>query len=60
MPTRMAKVVTTGGQIHLLKSGYASARKIPGNALLVLKLPASNKSLSTAFDAQSLLESAPK
>ena len=40
--------------------GYAFAGKMPGNALLVLKLPASDAKVVTVSGAQALVESAAK
>ena len=57
---RTASNVTPSSQSHSLKSGYAFARKMPGNALLVLKLPASDAQVAAASDAQVFVESAAK
>ncbi len=43
-----------------MNSGYAFAGKMPGNALLVLKLPASDAQVAAGSGAQVLLESAAK
>jgi len=48
------------GDRLILNSGYAFAGKMPGNALLVLKLPASDAQVAAEFGAQVLSESAAK
>ena len=48
------------GDRLILNSGYAFAGKMPGNALLVLKLPASDAQVAAASGAQVLLESVAK
>lgn len=48
------------GDRLILNSGYAFAGKMPGNALLVFKLPASDARVAAASGAQVLLESAAK
>ena len=48
------------GDRLIVNSGYAFAGKMPGNALLVLKLPASNARVATISNAQALVESAAK
>ncbi len=48
------------GDRLILNSGYAFAGKMPGNALLVLKLPASDAQVAAAPETQVLVESAPK
>jgi polyvinyl alcohol dehydrogenase (cytochrome) len=48
------------GDRLILNSGYAFAGKMPGNALLVLKLPASDAQVAAESGAQVLLESAAK
>jgi polyvinyl alcohol dehydrogenase (cytochrome) len=48
------------GDRLILNSGYAFAGKMPGNALLVLKLPASDAKVAAVSDAQAPLESAAK
>lgn len=44
----------------ILNSGYAFAGKMSGNALLVLKLPASDTQVAAVSDAQVFVESAAK
>ena len=48
------------GDRLILNSGYAFAGKMPGNALLVFKLPASDARVAVGSGAQVLLESAAK
>ena len=48
------------GDRLILNSGYAFAGKMPGNALLVFKLPASDAQVAVGSGAQVLLESAAK
>ena len=48
------------GDRLILNSGYAFAGKMPGNALLVLKLPASDALVSAEAGAQVFVESAEK
>ena len=48
------------GDRLILNSGYAFAGKMPGNALLVFKLPASDPQLTAGSGAQVFLESAAK
>ena len=48
------------GDRLILNSGYAFAGKMPGNALLVLKLPASDTKVAAVSDAQALEESPAK
>jgi polyvinyl alcohol dehydrogenase (cytochrome) len=48
------------GDRLILNSGYAFAGKMPGNALLVLKLPASDAQVAAGSDSQALPESAAK
>ena len=48
------------GDRLILNSGYAFAGKMPGNALLVLKLPASDAQVAAEFGAQVLVDTAAK
>jgi polyvinyl alcohol dehydrogenase (cytochrome) len=48
------------GDRLILNSGYAFAGKMPGNALLVLKLPASDPQVKAGSVAQVLLDSTAK
>ena len=48
------------GDRLILNSGYAFAGKMPGNALLVLKLPGTDAQVAAAFGTQVSLESAAK
>jgi len=51
--------LVVGDQL-ILNSGYAFAGKMPGNALLVFKLPASDARVAAGSVAQVLLERAAK
>ena len=48
------------GDRLIVNSGYAFAGKMPGNALLVLKLPASDAQVAAEFGAQVLVDTAAK
>ena len=48
------------GDRLIVNSGYAFAGKMPGNALLVLKLPASDARVAAVSGAQVFVESATK
>ena len=48
------------GDRLIVNSGYAFAGKMPGNALLVLKLPASDAQVAAEFGAQVLVHTAAK
>ena len=57
LPMRAPLIV---GDRLIVNSGYAFAGKMPGNALLVFKLPASDALVSAESGAQVLVETAAK